>query len=58
MERTIATVLPSERAIDDGDMLLWRALPLPGRRALGPFVFDSGIQPPRQPASAFCKAPQ
>jgi len=39
MDRPIETVLPSERVIDDGDMLLWRALPLPARRSLGPFVF-------------------
>lgn len=39
MQRTIETVLPSQRVIDDGDMLLWRALPLPARESLGPFVF-------------------
>lgn len=39
MRRETETPIPSERAIDDGDMLLWRALPRPGRRSLGPFVF-------------------
>lgn len=39
MERSIAAVLPAQRVIDDGDMLLWRALPLPDRQSLGPFVF-------------------
>jgi redox-sensitive bicupin YhaK (pirin superfamily) len=39
MERRVANVSPAERVIDDGDMLLWRALPLPARRSLGPFVF-------------------
>jgi redox-sensitive bicupin YhaK (pirin superfamily) len=39
MERTIAAVLPAQRVIDDGDMLLWRALPVAEREHLGPFVF-------------------
>ena len=39
MERRIESVLPSQRVIDDGDMLLWRALPLSARTSLGPFVF-------------------
>ena len=39
MTRTIATVLPGHRVIDDGDMLLWRALPTDQRDHLGPFVF-------------------
>ncbi len=39
VQRAIAEVLPAERVIDDGDMLLWRALPLPVRSSLGPFVF-------------------
>lgn len=39
MQRTVETVLPSQLVIDDGDMRLWRALPLPGRVSLGPFVF-------------------
>lgn len=38
-ERTIATILPGQRVIDDGDMLLWRALPLHDRVSVGPFVF-------------------
>ncbi|MPS30574.1 MAG: pirin family protein [Alcaligenaceae bacterium] len=38
-ERLIATVLPAQRVIDDGDMLLWRALPQRSRLSLGPFVF-------------------
>lgn len=37
--RTIQALLPAQRVIDDGDMLLWRALPLPARSSLGPFVF-------------------
>lgn len=37
--RLIQSVLPAQRTIDDGDMLLWRALPLPARTSLGPFVF-------------------
>lgn len=39
MERTIAVTLPAQRIINDGDMLLWRALPLAERNHLGPFVF-------------------
>lgn len=39
MTRTIATVLLGQRVIDDGDMLLWRALPTDQRDHLGPFVF-------------------
>ncbi|MEG0920815.1 MAG: pirin family protein [Comamonas sp.] len=39
MTRTITTVLPGQRLIDDGDMLLWRALPSGQRDHLGPFVF-------------------
>src|SRR6185312_11818543 len=39
MTRTIATVLPGQRVIDDGDMVLWRALPTDRRDHLGPFVF-------------------
>ncbi|SFC05542.1 hypothetical protein SAMN05216344_10822 [Polaromonas sp. OV174] len=39
MQRTIETIFPAQRVIDDGDMLLWRALPLNGRASLGPFVF-------------------
>ncbi len=39
MQRTIDATLPSQRIIDDGDMMLWRALPLPARQSLGPFVF-------------------
>ena len=39
MNRTIQTVLPAQRVIDDGDMLLFRALPAPGCDAVGPFVF-------------------
>lgn len=38
-QRTIESILPSQRVVDDGDMLLWRALPLPDRISLGPFVF-------------------
>lgn len=39
MNRTITTVLPANRAIDDGDMLLYRALPTEARISVGPFVF-------------------
>lgn len=39
MTRAIANVLPGQRLIDDGDMLLWRALPSDQRDQLGPFVF-------------------
>lgn len=38
-ERLISAVLPAQRVIDDGDMLLWRALPQRDRLSLGPFVF-------------------
>lgn len=39
MDREIEAVLAGQRIIDDGDMLLWRALPTPDRIAVGPFVF-------------------
>ena len=39
MNRNIQTALQAELVIDDGDMLLRRALPSPQRTALGPFVF-------------------
>lgn len=39
MNRRIETRLPAQRIIDDGDMLLHRALPAPGRPSIGPFVF-------------------
>lgn len=39
MDRRIDSVLPGQRLIDDGDMLLWRALPASDRIAVGPFVF-------------------
>ncbi len=39
MERAVAVNLPAQRVIDDGDMMLWRALPLAERDHLGPFVF-------------------
>ena len=38
-QRRIDSTLPEERIIDDGDMLLRRALPVEGRESLGPFVF-------------------
>ena len=38
-ERRVARVLPEHVAIDDGDMLLRRALPVDGLESLGPFVF-------------------
>jgi redox-sensitive bicupin YhaK (pirin superfamily) len=37
--RRIETRLAATRVIDDGDMLLFRALPAPERRSVGPFVF-------------------
>lgn len=39
MDRKIDSILPGQRLIDDGDMLLWRALPTPDRKSVGPFVF-------------------
>ncbi len=39
MHRSIVAVLAAARAIDDGEMLLFRALPGPERIAVGPFVF-------------------
>ena len=39
MDRKIETLLPARRVIDDGDMLLYRALPAPDRVSVGPFVF-------------------
>ena len=38
-ERKIEAIIPSDRIIDDGDMRLWRALPVNDRVSLGPFVF-------------------
>lgn len=37
--RTITEVLSAHKAIDDGDMLLWRALPQRDRFSIGPYVF-------------------
>ena len=39
MNRNIESLIVGQRVIDDGDMLLYRALPSPVRQALGPFVF-------------------
>ena len=39
MKRAISTILQAEPVIDDGDMLLRRALPSQQRTALGPYVF-------------------
>jgi redox-sensitive bicupin YhaK (pirin superfamily) len=39
MNRKIDSIFPGQRLIDDGDMLLWRALPAPDRISVGPFVF-------------------
>ena len=39
MNRPIDTRLPAQRVVDDGDMLLYRALPAPERPSVGPFVF-------------------
>ena len=38
-QRRIGTILHEDRVIDDGDMLLRRALPTEGHPSLGPFVF-------------------
>lgn len=38
-QRRLETVHPEQRVIDDGDMLLRRALPVQGQTSLGPFVF-------------------
>lgn len=38
-QRIIEAILPEDRVIDDGDMLLRRALPVEDRASLGPFVF-------------------
>ena len=39
MNCRIETRLAAQRIIDDGDMLLFRALPAPDRPSVGPFVF-------------------
>lgn len=39
MDRKIESLLTAQRVIDDGDMLLYRALPSPNHKAVGPFVF-------------------
>lgn len=39
MQREVIAVLRSQAVIDDGDMMLWRALPAPKRLSIGPFVF-------------------
>lgn len=39
MKRRIEIRLAAQRVVDDGDMLLHRALPAPGRPSVGPFVF-------------------
>jgi redox-sensitive bicupin YhaK (pirin superfamily) len=39
MNRRIETLLAAQRVIDDGDMLLYRALPSADRLSVGPFVF-------------------
>lgn len=39
MERRVASLVGAQRVIDDGDMLLFRALPSATRQSLGPFVF-------------------
>jgi redox-sensitive bicupin YhaK (pirin superfamily) len=38
-ERQVERILPGQRVVDDGDMLLLRALPADGQPSLGPFVF-------------------
>lgn len=39
MDRGIGSVAMANRVIDDGDLLLFRALPSAGSEAVGPFVF-------------------
>jgi redox-sensitive bicupin YhaK (pirin superfamily) len=39
MNRKIGILLAAQRVIDDGDMLLYRALPALHRKSVGPFVF-------------------
>lgn len=39
MDRTIVSSLPPQTVIDDGDMLLFRALPTERQESVGPFVF-------------------
>ena len=39
MKRVVQTILAAQTVIDDGDMLLYRALPSSNRNAIGPFVF-------------------
>lgn len=39
MDRSIEAVIAPQRVVDDGDMLLYRALPQRGRESVGPFVF-------------------
>jgi quercetin 2,3-dioxygenase len=39
MDRKIETLLPAQRVVDDGNMLLYRALPASSRISIGPFVF-------------------
>ena len=39
MDRRIETRVTAQRVVDDGEMLLFRALPAPQRPSLGPFVF-------------------
>ncbi len=36
MDRKIAALLPGERIIDDGDMVLYRGLPAPDRVSIDP----------------------
>lgn len=44
MDRTVTSILPAQHVIDDGDMLLLRALPQPLQTSLGPFVFIDHYQ--------------
>ena len=39
MDRMIISTLPPQTVIDDGDMLLFRALPTEAQESVGPFVF-------------------
>lgn len=39
MDREIASPFPVQQVIDDGDMVLYRALPAAHRVSVGPFVF-------------------
>lgn len=37
--RKITTIYTADKAVDNGNILLWRVLPLPQRYSLGSYVF-------------------